>query len=116
AGRASAALHLLGRGAAVDGAQSGETPLHWLIAFDDSEVDEVAKALISSGARLEEQHIFTEENEYPFDVFPHGTPLDWAVSRRAVAAIRVLVKLGADPFNECSEYSPFIRTVSLHDV
>jgi hypothetical protein len=76
----------------------------------------LADGLVSEGADLEAQHTITEQNEYNFDVYPHGTPLDWAVSRRKMAAIDVLSRMGANPFNECSQYSPFVRAVSLHDV
>jgi ankyrin repeat protein len=115
AGHACLARNLLRLGAKARRAKSGETPLHWLIAFDEEEVEEVAKELIAHGAELEQQHVVTESNDYTFDIYPHGTPLDWAVARRKMAAIKILIELGADPFNECSEHSPFVRAVSLHD-
>ena len=116
AGHASLALKLLSHGAHVEPADSGETPLHWLIACDDADVDNLATMLLTHGANLEAHHTFTEENDFPFDVYPHGTPLDWAVAQRKTHAITVLINIGADPFNDCSEYSAFVRAVSLHDV
>jgi ankyrin repeat protein len=116
AGNAALALDLLSHGAKVEPTLSGETPLHWLISCDDAQVKTLAKALAAGGLGLEIQHTITESNEYNFDVYPHGTPLDWAVSERKMSAITVLVEMGADPFNECSQYSPLVRAVSLHDV
>ena len=115
AGNVGIALNLLNHDATVAHTLSGETPLHWLISCADFHVEILAQALVHGGAKLEAQHCFTESNEYDFDVYPHGTPLDWAVSKRKMSAISVLVEMGADPFNECSQYSPVIRAVSLHD-
>jgi ankyrin repeat protein len=115
AGNATLALDLLHHGAKIHLTCSGESPLHWLIACDDSQLKILAEGLVSKGADLEAQHTMTEQNEYNFDIYPHGTPLDWAVSRRKMAAINVLVDMGANPFNECSQSSPLVRAVSLHD-
>ncbi|ERF69866.1 hypothetical protein EPUS_05408 [Endocarpon pusillum Z07020] len=115
AGNAQAAWYLLGHGASVEASTSGETPLHWLIALPESEVDRLACALIAQGADLEAQHTETEINNLVFDIFPLGTPLDWAVHAGALAVVEVLIKHGADPFNECSQYSSLVRAVSKHD-
>jgi ankyrin repeat protein len=110
-----AALFLLNFDASIIPAASGESPLHWLIALEGPSLREVAMKLIEAGANLEQQYNTTENNELTFDVYPHGTPLDWGVSKRCLAAIGLLIELGADPFNECSQYSAFTRAASAHD-
>ena len=116
AGNVALALDLLSHDAKVEPTLSGETPLHWLISCDDAQVKNLAEVLVAGGLGLEIQHTITEPNDYSFDIYPHGAPLDWAVSKRKMSAIAVLVEMGANPFNECSQYSPFIRAVSLHDI
>lgn len=110
-----AAWLLMNYGAGIIPAISGESPLHWLIALEESNFRKVAMKLIEAGAELEQQYTETENNELTFDVYPHGTPLDWAVSKRCLAAVRLLIEVGADPFNECSQYSAFTRAASAHD-
>lgn len=110
------AATLLNNESHVVPARSGETPLHWLISCDTTLSDAICRGLLDRGADIEGIHFETETNEYEFDIYPHGTPLDWAVSRRQIGAIKALVEFGADPFNEESGWSPFIRAVSIHDV
>ena len=110
-----AALFLMNCGARIIPATSGESPLHWLIALKESSLRKVAMKLIEAGAELEQQYTETENNELTFDVYPHGTPLDWAVSKRCLVAVHLLIEVGADPFNECSQYSAFTRATSAHD-
>lgn len=110
-----AALFLMNYGASIVPAASGESPLHWIIALERSSLKEVTMNLIEAGAEIEQQYTETEYNELTFDVYPHGTPLDWAVSKRCLAAVCLLIELDADPFNECSEYSAFTRAASAHD-
>lgn len=72
--------------------------------------------LIEAGAeQLEQQYTETENTELTFDVYPHGTPLDWAVSKQCLAMVGLLTEFDADPFNECSQYSAFTRAASAHD-
>ena len=115
AGNTILAQDLLRHGVEIHLTYSGESPLHWLIACNDDQVKLLAETLAAKGANLEAQHTTMEQNEYNFDVYPHGTPLDWAVSQRNMEVINVLVEMGADPFNECSQYSPLVRAVSIHD-
>ena len=115
AGNAQAAILLLELGVSPQASVTGETPLHWLTALPETAVDQVACALIAQGADLEAEHTGTEVNDLLFDIYPPGTPLDWAVAAQATAAIKVLIELGADPFNECSNFSPLVRAVSKHD-
>ena len=110
-----AALFLLEHGASTSPAASGESPLHWLIAIDGSYAKETAKKLIERGADIEQIYLQTEENDLTFDVYPLGTPLDWAVSKRCLMAVGILTELGGNPFNESSQYSAFTRAASAHD-
>lgn len=110
-----AALLLMDYGASVISAASGESPLHWLIALESRSLKAVAMKLIEAGAEVEQQYTETEYNELTFDIYPHGTPLDWAVSKRCLAAVALLIELDANPFNECSQYSAFTRAASAHD-
>lgn len=109
------ALYLMRNGASTIPAASGESPLHWLIAMEGPNLRDVALNLIEKGAELEQQYEEIEKNELTFDVYPQGTPLDWAVSKRSLSSVSLLIELGADPFNECSQYSAFTRAASAHD-
>ena len=102
-------------GADITPATSGESPLHWLIAIEEKHVMAIASKLVEGGADVEQQYQRTEDNDLVFDIYPLGTPLDWAVSKRRLKLIATLIELGADPFNECSQYSPFTRSASAHD-
>lgn len=76
---------LLSRGADPKIATSSkESPLHWLISFNENEVYAVGQALISAGADV--KSLTTKQIKYgafpsgiDFDNLPPGTPLTWAV-------------------------------------
>lgn len=76
---------LLSRGAdPTMSTSSKESPLHWLISFDEDEVHAVGQALISAGADI--KSLTTKQINYSafpsgidFDNLPPGTPLTWAV-------------------------------------
>ena len=115
AGEPKAASFLVMHGASVIHAMSGESPLHWLIAIQEIDIRQVASKLMEAGAQLEQQYTDNEDNQFIFDIYPCGTPLDWAVSKRYLAAVKILVEYGADPFDECSQFSAFTRAASAHD-
>ncbi|KAK6541475.1 hypothetical protein TWF694_007284 [Orbilia ellipsospora] len=83
----------------------GLTPLHFLSAFRETDISDVAKLLLEHGAPLEARAT-SEASIYHFLVdSPYGrtgTPLLWAVAANNIAATRTLVDLGADPFDRCS--------------
>jgi ankyrin repeat protein len=110
-----AALYLLEKGASALPAASGESPLHWLIALDGAYLRDIAPKLIDRGAELEQTYEEIESNGLEFDIYPLGTPLDWAVSKRCLPAVEILIELGGDPFNEITQYSAFTRAISAHD-
>jgi len=90
--------------------KDGISPLHWLFMFDDTEIPEMAKALVSNGASLDRVGVmvFTD-----FNLVFSGPPLHWAIMARNPAAVRALIKSGAE-LNEdtpmptdCLQYSGY---------
>lgn len=75
----------------------GDTPMHWVLSFDDRYVNEVTQKLFQLGAELdavakEWKYIHCGEN-----AFIAGTPLMRAVTRNRPRAVEALLKVGADP-------------------
>ncbi|KAF8534788.1 hypothetical protein BDD12DRAFT_913185 [Trichophaea hybrida] len=114
AGKGTIALWLLTNGADTIVSEFGQSPLHWLIAVDDDCVQELGRLLVENGAALECECEWLEDNGYLFDQQHHGTPIYWAVREGRIAAVRALVELGADPFNDCTLFSPFALAVANH--
>ncbi|KFZ18767.1 hypothetical protein V501_01014 [Pseudogymnoascus sp. VKM F-4519 (FW-2642)] len=88
---------LLSRGADPTIATSSkESPLHWLISFDEDEAHAVGQDLISAGA--DSKSLTTKELNYSafpsgidFDNLPPGTPLTWAVHHNRPDIIKFLL-------------------------
>lgn len=83
-------------------ANNGETPLHWLIMFDDTYIEPLTNDLIANGADIKAST--TERiahSEFPgtidVDFQLPGTPLSWAVHHNRPHIVRTLLKHGADP-------------------
>jgi len=83
-------------------ALNGETPLHWIVSFEDGEVDEIGQALIQNGAN----HQAVTKTRICYSVFPGtidvdhqlpGTPLRWAVHYDRAVVVRFLLRIGAEP-------------------
>jgi len=75
---------------------SKESPLHWLISFDEDEVHAVGQAMISAGADI--KSLTTKQIKYSaipsgmeFDILPPGTPLTWAVHHDRPDIIKFLL-------------------------
>ncbi|KAF7948277.1 uncharacterized protein EAE97_003688 [Botrytis byssoidea] len=75
---------------------SKESPLHWLISFNEDEVHAVGQALISAGAEV--KSLTTKQINYSafpsgidFDNLPPGTPLTWAVHHDRPDIIKFLL-------------------------
>ncbi|TGO11287.1 hypothetical protein BTUL_0113g00170 [Botrytis tulipae] len=75
---------------------SKESPLHWLISFNEDEVYAVGQALISAGADV--KSLTTKQINYSafpsgidFDNLPPGTPLTWAVHHDRPDIIKFLL-------------------------
>ncbi|KAM0196438.1 hypothetical protein ACHAPC_000153 [Botrytis cinerea] len=88
---------LLSRGADLTIATSSkESPLHWLISFNEDEVYVAGQALISAGAEV--KSLTTKQINYSifpsgidFDNLPPGTPLTWAVHHDRPDIIKFLL-------------------------
>lgn len=83
------------------GTYSHVHPLHFLGAFDDKDIPEVAALLVQHGASLEahsrEGKIYHKGIDSQFGM-EEGTPLLWAVHAANFVAIETLLQLGADIF------------------
>ncbi|KAK3385136.1 hypothetical protein B0H63DRAFT_472415 [Podospora didyma] len=96
----------------------GETPLHWLMSFDDKYVPEVCQRLVAGlqgkndvvdGAASEFGYIYCAENK-----FVAGTPLMRAVARNRLTAVRALLDAGADPLAMVRGDSAMYLAARLH--
>jgi ankyrin repeat protein len=92
----------------------GDTPLHWLLSFDDRYVDEVAQKLVQIGSEVDAvadawQYIHCGEN-----AFIRGTPLMRAVTRNRLKVVETLCEKGADPNFTTNGASAIITAALLH--
>ncbi|KAH6991774.1 hypothetical protein EDB82DRAFT_553634 [Fusarium venenatum] len=82
AGQTRTVLWLTSHGATASiEARNGESPLHWLISFDDEEVERVGPALIQTGAdtTAKTSTIITYQADFPASVVPDRLPEGYAV-------------------------------------
>jgi ankyrin repeat protein len=96
---------------------NGDTPLHWLLSFDDSQVDDVARLLVDSGADIHAAAKPVNISHAPLCNYEAGTALHRAVGRGKFAAVRALVGLGAnadDVGNRPDERSPVYLAAQYH--
>jgi ankyrin repeat protein len=85
------------------------SPLHFLAAFDDEDVGDIASRLVSHGALLEARtRSGTAYRKLPDSTFGsvNGTPLLWAVAANSTPATKALLSLGADPFDQAAKDAP----------
>ena len=84
-------------------AKNGETPLHWLISFDNQYIQPLVQDLIINGARIEaityepvchSTELGTIDTEFQLP----GTALLWAVRLNRPEIVRILLQHGADPY------------------
>jgi len=98
AGEFSTAKILLEAGAsAAIPDKEGDTPLHWLHAFEKSSIPSIAASLMNRGASI---HAFSGRNEkdaFSQKILAAGTPLHRAAAWGNGEAVRVLLDHGADP-------------------
>ena len=81
-------------------AKNGETPLHWLIQFDDAYIEPIVGDLIARGANI---NAATQErvnhSVYPghvdVEVLMPGTALTWAIHRNRPHIVQTLLRHGA---------------------
>lgn len=103
-GNFDCAMFLLESGAGAGPHEFGlESPLHWLCSFEEPQMTALATKLIAAGAELENpsglmradiRHI-NADWEHLFGV--SVTPLGRAVLMKSLPAVKVLLKLGANP-------------------
>ncbi|RMZ78785.1 hypothetical protein DV738_g3617, partial [Chaetothyriales sp. CBS 135597] len=106
-GKLDCALVLLEHGADPNGHRYGqEGPLHWLCSFLPNEMETVASKLVTAGADLElrsggmrhDVRGIRADWEHIFEI--RTTPLGRAVLMNNLDAVKVLLKLGANPLTK----------------
>jgi ankyrin repeat protein len=112
-GKLDCALLLLDKGADANGYHHGqEGPLHWLCSFLPNEIEIIASALIKAGADIElrsggmraDVRGIRADWEHIFET--KTTPLGRAVLMNSLPAVKVLLKLGADPVKKSANKHP----------
>jgi hypothetical protein len=112
-GKVDCALLLLHNGADPNGYRFGqEGPLHWLSSFLPEEMESIASALVTVGADIElrsggmraEVRGIAAHWEPLFET--RTTPLGRAVLGNNLMAVKVLLKLGADPLRKNANAHP----------
>jgi ankyrin repeat protein len=92
-------------------AKNGESPLHWLISFEDQDIESIGQALVANGADLR----CTTTKLVSHSVFPGqidvdhqgpGTPLGWAVHHDRPTIVKFLLANGADPLVKFQKLYP----------
>jgi ankyrin repeat protein len=96
----------------------GETPLHWLSAFDADDIPTIAGLLYRRKAQLSASakgSVMLSEGYFLELAFASGTPLHRAVGKRNIHAVRALLDLGADPLavND-RQHTPFGLAAMFH--
>jgi ankyrin repeat protein len=107
AGDAKAAIILIDAGADVTSAaqSDGVTPLHLLSRFPDDKISNVAAKLKDAGADIEARCHLPRQPPGRTDLLDatvRATPLLSAVVAQSIPAVRALLCLGADPFDEAA--------------
>jgi ankyrin repeat protein len=106
AGHKDMALYLLQHnGNPTISAGTGETALHWLISFDDSDAEEIGQLLVNAGAdanAVTRTRVCHSRLRGTIDVDfqrPSSTPLTWAVHHDRPTLVVLLMRWGASPLS-----------------
>ncbi|RKK64354.1 hypothetical protein BFJ69_g16774 [Fusarium oxysporum] len=103
AGHHDTVLWLTLNGATASVARNGESPLHWLISFDDQEIESVVPALIQAGAdtNAKTTTFIAYQGSFPasldIDRLPEGYPIGWATHCDRPKIVKFLLSHTADP-------------------
>lgn len=81
--------------------ENRDGPLHWIISFEESMMQEIASKLCEYGADPNIRARRWKVPREPGVFFEQGTPLHRAVQRGSLAAIKVLLQRGA----KCAEHA-----------
>ncbi|RBR20149.1 uncharacterized protein FIESC28_05428 [Fusarium coffeatum] len=106
AGYTDTVLWLTSNGATASVAPNGESPLHWLVSFDDEEIESVGPALIQAGAdtNAKTTTFIAYQAAFPasldIDRLPEGYPIGWARDE----LVEYLLKHGADVMKAGENY------------
>lgn len=103
-GNADAVRDILHQLQALRQSSKEETPLHFLIMFEDSEVKEIATLLASRGASLNTVANPSINPSLVPDFF--GTPLHFAVLARNLTVVHILIEMKADLNIQACGYVP----------
>lgn len=112
-GQVDNAIILLEHGADPNGYRfSQEGPLHWLCSFLPNEMENIASRLVSAGADIElrsggmrhDVRGIRADWEHNFEI--RTTPLGRAVLMNNLDAVKVLLKLGANPLTKSASKHP----------
>ncbi|KAL6357251.1 hypothetical protein LRP88_07409 [Fusarium phalaenopsidis] len=104
AGQTDTVLWLASHGAKASvAARNGESPLHWLISFDNEEIERVGPALIQAGAdaNVKTTTFIAYQAEFPasldLDRLPEGYPIGWATHCDRPQIVKFLLSNTSDP-------------------
>ncbi|KAK5065197.1 hypothetical protein LTR84_001034 [Exophiala bonariae] len=112
-GQSDSAILLLEHGADPNGYRfSQEGPLHWLCSFLPNEMEKIASRLVRAGADIElrsggmrhDVRGIRADWEHNFEI--RTTPLGRAVLMNNLDAVKVLLKLGANPLAKSASKHP----------
>ncbi|RYP28167.1 hypothetical protein DL767_007315 [Monosporascus sp. MG133] len=84
----------------------GETPWHWLISLEESDVDDVVLLMCEDTEGLEILSRPRHSTNDQYAITHGGSPLHWAVDMRRVGMALTLLSCGADPLHEYGGMSP----------
>jgi ankyrin repeat protein len=79
---------------------NGITPLHWLVAFDETDKLSIASLYVAHGADFDAMADLSGGKPFSITVFEtpiNGAPLHWAIAENDVAAVDALLSIGANP-------------------
>lgn len=93
---------------------SGETPIHWLLSFNERHASDVGKRLVEKRVDLNAIADQWAYNMCAENGLIHGTPLMRAVSRNRIDVARFLLKAGADPNFTTQGASAIDLSAQLH--
>lgn len=96
---------------------NGDTPLHWLVAFQRDETGDITKALVTAGANVNAEAKAIRFEFAPLCNYEAGTPLHRSVGKGNIDGVRALLAFGASATSAGGredEISPVSLAATLH--